>query len=105
LAIAPASTAATPKLIGTVGPGFTITLKKPSGVIVKTLKPGLYTFVVTDKSTIHDFTLVRPGLSKVITGIAFTGKKTLTLRLRVGKYIYECRPHKTTMKGSFVVKR
>ena len=36
--------ASTPKLIGTVGPGFTITLKKGTAK-VKTLKAGKYTFV------------------------------------------------------------
>ena len=41
--------AATPKLQGTVGPGFTISLKR-RGVKVKTLKPGKYTFVVSDKA-------------------------------------------------------
>src|SRR5436190_1537562 len=50
--------AATPKLQGAVGPGFTISLKR-GGVKVKTLKPGKYTFVVTDKATIHSFVLER----------------------------------------------
>ena len=44
------------KLTGTVGPGFTITLKK-GGAKVRTLKAGRYTFVVTDKSNIHDYRL------------------------------------------------
>ena len=96
-----ASTAA-PRLTGTTGPGFTITLKK-AGKVVKTLKAGRYTFVVTDRSDIHDFRLKGPGMSKVITGVGFTGKKTVTLRLRKGKYAYVCTPHATTMKGSFRV--
>ena len=96
-----ASTAA-PRLTGTTGPGFTITLKK-AGKVVKTLKAGRYTFVVTDRSDIHDFRLKGPGMNKVITGVGFTGKKTVTLRLRKGKYTYVCTPHVTTMKGSFRV--
>ena len=40
--------AATPKVTGTVGPGFTISMKKPT-------KAGKYTLVVSDKSSIHNF--------------------------------------------------
>ena len=47
---------ATPKLTGTVGPGFTITLKKGT-TKVRTLKAGKYTIRVSDKSNIHDFRL------------------------------------------------
>ena len=53
-----AAQASTPKLIGTVGPGYTITLKKGTAK-VKTLKAGKYTFVITDKASIHDFTIER----------------------------------------------
>ena len=48
------------KLTGTVGPGFTITLKKGT-TKVKTLKPGTYKITVNDKSNIHDFHLTGPG--------------------------------------------
>ena len=50
--------ASTPKLTGTVGPGYTITLKKGT-TKVKTLKAGKYTFVITDKASIHNFTIER----------------------------------------------
>ena len=55
LALAPAATAsptATPKLTGTVGPGFTISLKK-AGKTFKLLKAGKYKITVADKSNIH----------------------------------------------------
>ena len=52
--------AATPKLNGTVGPGFTITLKK-AGTKVTKLKAGKYTFVITDKASIHNFSLDGPN--------------------------------------------
>lgn len=105
LAVVPASSAKPPKLIGTVGPGFTISLKKPSGASAKTLKPGTYTLVVTDKSSSHDFHLTGPGVNKVVTTVLFTGKKTATLKLKRGKYSYVCDPHRTFMKGSFTVTR
>lgn len=101
LVAAPAS-AALPKLVGTVGPGFTITLKR-NGVKVKTLKAGKYTLTVSDKSKIHNYFLKGPGISKQITGVAFVGTKTVTVTLKRGKYTYVCTPHAATMKGTFSV--
>jgi plastocyanin len=100
VAVAPAS-AALPKLTGTVGPGFTITLKKGT-VKVKTLKAGKYTLVIRDKSNIHNFRIKGPGLNKA-TGVSFVGTKTLTITLKTGTYRYVCDPHAATMKGSFKV--
>lgn len=100
---ATASAMSTPKLTGTVGPGFTITLKK-GGKKVKSLKAGKYTFVVSDKSNIHNFHLKGPGVNKQITSVGFTGKKTVTLKLKKGKYTYVCDPHAGNMRGSFTVK-
>ena len=96
-----ASTSAT-RLSGTTGPGFTITLKK-AGKIVKTLKAGRYTISVSDKSTIHNFRLKGPGVNKEITGLRFTGTKTVTVRLKAGKYTYVCDPHVSSMKRTFRV--
>ena len=91
------------KLVGTTGPGFTITLKK-AGVKVKTLKAGKYTIIVKDKSKAHNFRLKGPGLNKRITSLAFKGTKTVTVTLKVGKYIYQCDPHVALgMKHSFRV--
>jgi plastocyanin len=36
--------------------------------------------------------------------VAFTGTKTITVKLKKGRYTYVCTPHKTVMKGSFTVK-
>src|SRR2546430_13260760 len=73
------------KLSGTVGPGFTISLKSSTGKLVtKTTKlaPGKYTFAVKDLSSIHNFTVKGPGVTnKVITATGFTGSKTATLTL------------------------
>jgi plastocyanin len=96
-----ASSTVPPKLIGTVGPGFTISLKQ-NGKLAKTLKAGRYTFVISDKASIHDFHLSGPGLSRVITGVSFTGTKTVTIPLKKGTYNYRCDVH-PSMHCSFRV--
>jgi plastocyanin len=103
LALTAASSAVTlPRLTGTVGPGFTITLKK-AGKKVTSLKRGRYTFVISDKSSAHNFHLRGPGVNKFTT-VAATGTKTWTLTLKKGTYRYVCDPHAAGMKGSFTVK-
>jgi plastocyanin len=91
------------KLKGTVGPGFTIVLKKGT-TTVKTVKPGKYTITVQDKSNIHNFRLKGPGLNKRITTVSFVGTKTVTVTLKRGKYTYVCDPHATSMKKTFTVR-
>lgn len=104
LALAPtvSATPAAPKVVkGTVGPGFTISLTS-GGRKVTSLKAGVsYRFQVTDRSSSHDFHLTGPGVNKVITGVSFTGTRSVTVRLRRGTYRYVCDPHSTSMKGSF----
>ncbi len=100
VAVAPAG-AALPKLVGTVGPGFTITLTK-GGKKVTTLKPGKYTLLIHDKSNIHNFHLTGPGVKKT-TGITSVGNKTFTITLKKGTYKYACDPHAISMHGSFRV--
>jgi plastocyanin len=97
--------ASTPKLVGTVGPGYTITLKKGTAK-VKALKAGKYTFVITDKASIHNFTLEQEKggkFEKRITGTSFQGKKTVTLTLKKGKWKYYCSIHEPQMFGFFTV--
>jgi plastocyanin len=101
--LAVGSAGAAPKTVnGTVGPGFTISLKL-NGKKVKRLKPGTYRFRVADKSSIHDFHVSGPGVNKVITSVGFTGTKTVTIKLRKGTYRYRCDPHASIMHGSFKV--
>jgi len=100
-----ARTNVTHKLIGEVGPGFTIEVTTPADKDVKTTKAGTYTIVVEDKASIHDFHLIGPGVNKK-TGVSFVGKKTWTVTLKPGKYTYQCDPHATQgMKGTFRVTR
>ena len=94
--------AAANKLVATVGPGFTITLTS-GGKKVTTLKPGVYTITVRDKSNFHNFHLKGAGMNK-LTSVSFVGNKTWTVTLKKGKYSYVCDPHATMMKGSFTVK-
>jgi hypothetical protein len=95
---------ASPTLSGTVGPSFTITLKK-SGKLVKTLKAGSYEFVINDRSNFHGYSLDGPhGFAKDFTKIPFVGKKTFVVKLKAGKYKYYCPNHESTMFAHFTVK-
>jgi len=97
----PSAFGATPTLTGTVGPGFTITLKQGSAKVSK-LKAGKYVFKISDKSSIHNFHLKGPGVDKT-TSVGKTGSSTWTVTLKKGKYTYVCDPHASFMKGSFTV--
>jgi hypothetical protein len=99
----PAGAQAKTVLKGTVGPTFFITLKTAGGKKVTTLKAGVYAITVADKSSFHNFRLKGPGLNRMITGVTFVGTKTVTVRLRPGRYTYHCDPHVTLMRGSFRV--
>ena len=91
----------TSTLIGTDGPGFTITLTM-HGKAVKTLKAGTYEFVIHDKSAIHGWSLDGPhGFAKDISAIPFMGTKTMTLKLKAGKYKFYCPNHESIMFGHF----
>ncbi len=103
LALGGAALAAPATIQGTVGPGFTISLKK-SGKKVTTLKPGRYTFVIADRSTSHDFHLTGPGVNKVLTGVEYTGTKRVPVTLGKGSYSFVCDPHSSEMQGSFRVR-
>lgn len=85
-------------LLGSVGPGFEISLKN-----AKNLKPGRYKLSVNDKSTIHDFHLKGPGVN-VSTSVRGTGVKTFMVTLKRGVYRYVCDPHASSLKGSFRVR-
>lgn len=85
-----------PKLAATVGPGFTITMKKPT-------KAGKVTLVVADRSSIHNFRLKGPGVN-VATSVPATGTKTFRITLKKGKYTFLCDPHPTSMIGTFTIR-
>jgi plastocyanin len=88
----PASARANTTLIATDGPGFTITMSQ------KVVKAGAYTIVVRDRSPIHNFHLIGPGVNK-LTSVAAVATSTWKVILRKGTYRFICDPHATTMKG------
>jgi plastocyanin len=87
------------RLLLTVGPRPTITLKTAAGRAVKVLRAGLYTFAVRDRSTFHNAHLLGAGVNRA-TAVAFTGTRTWKLRVRKGTLVFRCDPHRTTMRGT-----
>jgi plastocyanin len=103
LVAAATASAATPKLVGETGQGFTIEVKTSAGKDVKSLKAGKYVLKVEDKSSIHNFHLFGPGVNKK-TAVDGTGETTWTVTLKPGKYTYQCDIHASQgMKGTFKV--
>jgi hypothetical protein len=94
--------AAETKLVGTVGPGFTIQLGDPQGQPVTHLEPGAVEIVVSDRSEEHDFHLQGPGVD-VTTGIDTTGDTTFAVTLGEGRYTFFCDVHPTRMRGTLDV--
>jgi plastocyanin len=103
---ASSSSAGTPAVNGTVGPGFTIVLKS-GGKQVRSLKAGSYSFVVSDKASIHNFVLEKKKggtFEKELTTVPFTGTKTVKIKLTPGEWEFYCRPHESVMHGDFTVR-
>jgi plastocyanin len=80
----------------TDGPGFTITMSK------KSVKAGTYVITVKDRSNIHNFHLIGPGVNKK-TSVAAVKTYTWKVALKKGTYKFICDPHKTIMKGTLKV--
>ncbi len=90
-------------LEGEVGPGFTIEVSQ-NGEDAESVKAGTYTLKVEDKSSMHNFHLIGPGVDNTVTEVSFEGEKTVTVTLEKGTYTYQCDPHATGgMKGTFEV--
>jgi hypothetical protein len=90
------------QLLGTVGPGFTITLADASGRLVSQLDPGTYAITVRDLSDEHNFRLFGPSVEE-FTQVETTGTVTWTVPLREGRYTIVCDPHSTQMVQRFTV--
>ena len=104
---APPPTTTTPKpspgkLVGTVGPGASISLKKSSGGSAKALKAGKYSVAVRDLSKAQNFHLIGPGVNKS-TGVRFTGRTTWSVTLKKGTYRFQSDPSKKRVHGSIGV--
>ena len=95
--------AASGTLTGETGPGFTIEVSQ-DGEDAETVKAGTYTLEVEDKSEMHNFHLIGPGVDEEVTDVAFVGDKSVTVTLEKGSYTYQCDPHAASgMKGTFTV--
>lgn len=90
-----------PQLVGTVGPGFNISVTA-GGAQVTHLASGTYTLVVHDLSDVHNFHLFGPGVN-VATDVEGTGDQTFTITLADGVYNFDCDAHPASMKGAFAV--
>jgi plastocyanin len=99
---AQASPRATQVVYGTVGPGYTISLKTAAGMPVKTLHAGLVVFRISDRSHDHDFHLTGRGRDRSTT-VAGISRTTWRLTLRTGTYTFKCDPHELIMIGHFRV--
>ena len=76
---------------------------KKAGKDLKTIKAGTYKIKVEDKASAHNFHLFGPGLNKKTT-VPFMGETTWTIKLKPGRYTYQCDVHVAVgMKGHFKV--
>jgi plastocyanin len=82
--------------------GFKIEMQTSAGRTLKVVKAGTYRIKVEDRSAIHDFHLIGPGVNKS-TGVHARVETIWTVRLRPGTYRFVCDPHKAMMRGSFRV--
>jgi plastocyanin len=62
-------------------------------------------FVISDRSSIHDFHLSGPGFNRVPIGVESMGTKSFVLKLKKGTYRFVCDPHSGVMHGRFLVSR
>jgi len=90
------------KLVASVGPGQTITLRRTNGALVRSLPHGRYAITVHDRAGSHNFHLIGPGLNRK-TGVPFVGTVAWAVTLKKGAYAYRCDPHAPFMHGSFKV--
>ena len=93
---------ATPKLLATVGPKSTISLKSASGATLKTVKAGVYSITVRDRSKLHNFHLVGKGVNRK-SGLAGMGTLTWKVTLSAGQLRFFSDKSPKTVKGSVKV--
>jgi hypothetical protein len=91
-----------PVLNGTVGPGFSISLRNAAGSLVRHLDAGTYTIQVHDLSEIHNFHLLGPGV-EMASSVEDVQELSWTVTFSDGIYRFHCDPHAGIMRGSFAV--
>ena len=91
---------ATPKLLATVGPKSTISLRSASGAALHHgVKAGTYSIVVRDRSKLHNFHLVGKGVNRR-SSVAAVGTTTWKLKLAKGPLRFYSDKAPKTVKGS-----
>ena len=93
---------APPKLLATVGPNNTISLRNSAGRVLKTVKAGTYSITVRDRSKLHNFHLVGKGINRK-TGKAAIGTVTWRVSLAKGALRFFSDQSPTKLKGSVTV--
>jgi plastocyanin len=63
----------------------------------------VFTFIVRDRSSRHDWHITRPGEVNRRTGVPFVGRREWNIRLSVGTYRTVCDPHSSMMRTRIVV--
>jgi plastocyanin len=91
------------RLLGSVGPGFEISVTTATRQAPGTLAPGSYELQVDDKSSAHNFHLTGPGGVDVSTEVGGSGTETFDVVLEPGTYSFVCDPHASSMNGSLEV--
>ena len=90
------------KLLLTVGPTATITLRNAAGKMLHGLKAGNYTIVVRDRSKLHNAHLVGKGVNRK-SGLAATGTLTWKVKLSAGLLRFYSDRSPRVVKGSIRV--
>jgi plastocyanin len=90
------------KLLATVGPKNTISLRSAAGAVLKSLKAGNYAITVRDRTKAHNFHLVGKGVNRK-TGKAAVGTFTWNVKLAKGALRFFSDQSPTKVKGSITV--
>lgn len=98
----PPAVAVAKKLLATVGPGATISLRDSKGMKLASLEAGLYAIVVRDRARSHNFHLTGAGVNRKTT-IAFNGTVTWKVKLTKGTLRFVCDAHAAAMRGAVKV--
>jgi len=92
----------TPRLLATVGPNATISVKSAAGKTLAGVKAGTYSIVVRDRSKAHNFHLVGTGVNRK-SAVATVGTRTWKLKLSKGVLRFYSDKAPKTVKGSLRV--
>lgn len=98
----PTPAPAAERLLLTVGPTATITLRNAAGKVLRGVTAGSYTIVVRDRSKVHNAHLVGAGVNRK-SGLAATGTLTWKVKLSPGALRFFSDRSPKTVQGSIRV--